>query len=178
MIRVANAHLLYPQETWSNHQRWIILRSNRLAYARHLLCVESVPADFLRCSGCRGSPQGCTCTMPEHLLRRTYPVEALKALPNPDLSQVSSMSKIRRSSALIPTPAAYVKACLARVGHSGGAAFTGRPAAATLFPTHAIIDYLLGVLSWKTAVIRYTHNLHKDIRRRALRKAEREAKKI
>lgn len=86
------------------------------------------------------------------------------------------MSKIRRSSALIPTPAAYVRACLSRIGLSGGALFTGRPATASLFPSHAIIDYAIGVLSWKTAVIGYTHRLHKDIRRRALRKAEREAK--
>jgi 17beta-estradiol 17-dehydrogenase / very-long-chain 3-oxoacyl-CoA reductase len=90
---------------------------------------------------------------------------------------VSSMSKIRRASALIPTPAAYVRACLARIGSAGGAAYTGRPSAATLYPTHALLDYALGVLSWKSVVIRYTHALHKDIRRRALRKAEREAKK-
>lgn len=34
----------------------------------------------------------------------------------------------------------------------------------------------MGVIAWKGAFIKYTHDLHKDIRRRALRKAEREAK--
>jgi 17beta-estradiol 17-dehydrogenase / very-long-chain 3-oxoacyl-CoA reductase len=34
----------------------------------------------------------------------------------------------------------------------------------------------MNVVGWKSAIIRYTHGMHKDIRRRALRKAEREAK--
>jgi 17beta-estradiol 17-dehydrogenase / very-long-chain 3-oxoacyl-CoA reductase len=86
------------------------------------------------------------------------------------------MSKIRRASLMIPTPATYVRACLARIGSAGGALGTGRPSAASVYPPHAVLDYALGVLGWKDAAIGYTHRLHKDIRRRALRKAEREAK--
>lgn len=87
------------------------------------------------------------------------------------------MSKIRKPNPLIPLPRGYVKATLARIGHQGGAYGTGRPATLTAYPTHALLDWAMGVLSWKGAIIGYTHNLHKDIRRRALRKAEREAKK-
>lgn len=51
------------------------------------------------------------------------------------------MSKIRKPTALIPLPSAYVRACLARVGLQGGALGTGRPATLTAYPTHALLDY-------------------------------------
>ena len=40
-----------------------------------------------------------------------------------------------------------------------------------------IAELLQNVIGWNMAFVRYTHNLHKSIRRRALRKMEREAKK-
>jgi 17beta-estradiol 17-dehydrogenase / very-long-chain 3-oxoacyl-CoA reductase len=90
---------------------------------------------------------------------------------------VSKMSNIRRTSALIPSPASYVRACLSKIGFSCGAALTGRPGTLTAFWSHALLDYAMHVIGWKTRFIAYTHSLHKDIRRRALRKQEREAKK-
>jgi 17beta-estradiol 17-dehydrogenase / very-long-chain 3-oxoacyl-CoA reductase len=87
------------------------------------------------------------------------------------------MSNIRRTSALIPSPASYVRACLSKIGFSCGAALTGRPGTLTAFWSHALLDYAMHVIGWKTRFIAYTHSLHKDIRRRALRKQEREAKK-
>lgn len=95
----------------------------------------------------------------------------------PCLFQVSKMSSIRRTSALIPSPASYVRACLSKIGFPCGAAFTGRPGTLTAFWSHALLDYAIHVVGLKTRLIAYTHSLHKDIRRRALRKQEREAKK-
>ncbi|KAJ8585088.1 NAD(P)-binding protein, partial [Rhizopogon salebrosus TDB-379] len=90
---------------------------------------------------------------------------------------ISKMSNIRRTSALVPTPRSYVRACLSKIGLSGGAALTDRPGTLTAFWSHAVIDYAMHVVGWKSRFIVYTHSLHKDIRKRALRKLEREAKK-
>ncbi|KAI6162747.1 hypothetical protein EDD17DRAFT_1694684 [Pisolithus thermaeus] len=90
---------------------------------------------------------------------------------------VSKMSNIRKSSALVPTPRAYVRAALSKVGLACGAAMTERPGTLTPFWSHALLDYLIHAIGWKSAFVSYTHALHKDIRRRALRRIEREAKK-
>ncbi|KAF9232413.1 hypothetical protein BU15DRAFT_55060 [Melanogaster broomeanus] len=90
---------------------------------------------------------------------------------------VSKMSNIRKSSMLVPSPAAYVRSALSKVGLSCGAAMTDRPGTLTPFWSHALIDYLIHTIGWKAGFILYTHSLHKDIRRRVLRKLEREAKK-
>jgi 17beta-estradiol 17-dehydrogenase / very-long-chain 3-oxoacyl-CoA reductase len=87
------------------------------------------------------------------------------------------MSKIRKPTALVPLPSAYVRSVLSRIGLQGGARGTGRPSALTPYPGHALIDWAMNSFLWKSALITYTHNLHKDIRKRALRKKEREAKK-
>ncbi|KAF6760181.1 3-ketoacyl-CoA reductase [Ephemerocybe angulata] len=83
---------------------------------------------------------------------------------------VSKLSKIRRPTALIPTPAPFVRSVLSKVAddrtplpHTG---------------PHALLDYGMTLIGMPTVFIRYTHNLHKDIRRRALRKKEREAKAL
>ncbi|KIK92452.1 hypothetical protein PAXRUDRAFT_829933 [Paxillus rubicundulus Ve08.2h10] len=90
---------------------------------------------------------------------------------------VSKMSNIRKSSMMVPTPAAYVRSALSKVGLSCGAVMTDRPGTLTPFWSHALADYLVHVVGWKGGFIPYIHTLHKDIRRRALRKLEREAKK-
>lgn len=53
----------------------------------------------------------------------------------------SNLSKIRRSSALIPTPKTYVAKVLTKIGRSGGA--VGRPFNTTPFPTHGLADYFI-----------------------------------
>ncbi|KAI0790848.1 3-ketoacyl-CoA reductase [Abortiporus biennis] len=90
---------------------------------------------------------------------------------------VSNLSKIRKPSAMVPTPKVYVRSVLNKIGLPCGALFTGRPFVVTPFWSHALLDYFMNVIGWKSYYGRWTHNLHKDIRRRALRKAEREAKK-
>ncbi|PCH43532.1 3-ketoacyl-CoA reductase [Wolfiporia cocos MD-104 SS10] len=89
---------------------------------------------------------------------------------------VSNMSKIRRSNITTPTPKVYVRSVLQKVGLSCGALWTGRPFVSTPFWSHAVIDYFMNLIGWKMFFIRYTHNLHKSIRKRYLRKLEREGK--
>ncbi|KAH8115472.1 3-ketoacyl-CoA reductase, partial [Phellopilus nigrolimitatus] len=88
---------------------------------------------------------------------------------------VSNMSRIRRATAFIPMPKTYVSSVLRKVGLSCGALWTGRPSTSTPYWSHALLDYLINVVGWKAGFIGYTHALHKDIRKRALRKKEREA---
>jgi 17beta-estradiol 17-dehydrogenase / very-long-chain 3-oxoacyl-CoA reductase len=78
---------------------------------------------------------------------------------------------------IIPRPAQYVKSVLAKIGLPCGAAYSGRPNTSTPYWSHALLDFAINLVGAKSLVIRYTHWFHKDIRRRALRKAEREAKK-
>ncbi|KAJ7216273.1 3-ketoacyl-CoA reductase [Mycena haematopus] len=84
---------------------------------------------------------------------------------------VSKLSKIRRPSALIPTPKAYVRSVLDKIGLECGAAYGRRPGTSTPFWSHAMMEYVLNVVGLPAAYISYTHELHKDIRRRALKKA-------
>ena len=79
---------------------------------------------------------------------------------------VSSMSKIRRPSLLIPLPNAYVRAVLRGIA----------PGTQIPYWSHALLGFVMR-LAPAQVVLRYTHALHKDIRKRALKKKEREAKK-
>ncbi|TFK84121.1 3-ketoacyl-CoA reductase [Polyporus arcularius HHB13444] len=89
---------------------------------------------------------------------------------------VSNMSKIRRASALIPMPKTFVRSVLSKLTLPCGALWTNRPGLVTPYWGHALLDYIMNVIGWNMAFVRFTHRLHKDIRRRALRKMEREAK--
>ena len=89
----------------------------------------------------------------------------------------TAMSKIRKTSIFIPNPRNFVKSVLAKIGRSGGAqnmAYTSTP-----FWAHALMQWALetftGVGGWK--VVELNKGMHENIRRRALKKAERDAKK-
>ncbi|WWC69870.1 long-chain 3-oxoacyl-CoA reductase [Kwoniella pini CBS 10737] len=86
---------------------------------------------------------------------------------------VSNMSKIRRSSALVPTPASFVKSTLSSIGQPRGA--QGRPYERTPFWSHALLDYAVGFAGYISEIsgIKVIDSMHKDIRKRALKKAER-----
>ncbi|QRV84133.1 short chain dehydrogenase [Ceratobasidium sp. AG-Ba] len=79
---------------------------------------------------------------------------------------VSNMSKIRRATAMIPLPSTYVRAVLSKIGVQGDYS--------TPYWAHGALAYVMGFAP-TSFLINYTLNLHKDIRRRALRKREREA---
>lgn len=90
----------------------------------------------------------------------------------------SAMSKVRRASATIPTPKQFVRAALSKIGRSGGAqgiAYTSSP-----WWTHGIMHWALIAITGTTSSIVVDKNkgLHEDIRKRALRKAQREGKKV
>ena len=90
----------------------------------------------------------------------------------------SAMSKIRRSSAMIPTPKQFVRAALGKIGRSGGA--QGISATSTPYWAHGVMHWALDTLTpgrMNSYVIDVNRGMHQDIRKRALRKAERDAKK-
>jgi len=77
-------------------------------------------------------------------------------------------------SLFIPTPKAYVRSVLRTIGQPCGALWTGRPSTSTPYWSHSLLDYAINLIGWKGVFIKYTLGLHKDIRRRALRRRERE----
>jgi len=90
----------------------------------------------------------------------------------------SAMSKIRKPSLFVPTPKAFVKATLAKLGRSGGAqgiAFTSTP-----FWAHGVIHWAFSTITgtMNRVVLMQNMGFHEQIRKRALRKAERDAKKV
>lgn len=89
----------------------------------------------------------------------------------------TAMSKIRKTSMLIPNPRTFVKTALGKIGRSGGAqnmAYTSTP-----FWGHALMQWWLensfGI--GRPFVVEKNREMHQSIRTRALKKAEREAKK-
>ena len=90
----------------------------------------------------------------------------------------SAMSKIRRSSAMVPTPKQFVKAALGKIGRSGGA--QGISGTSTPYWAHGLMHWAIDNLTpgrTNKYVIDVNKSMHEDIRKRALRKAERDAKK-
>lgn len=89
----------------------------------------------------------------------------------------SAMSKIRRTSAMIPSPKQFVHFALKLAGTKRGGA-QERYATCTPYWSHALfhwwINAIVGV--WSKVVININYNMHVDIRKRALKKAERLAK--
>lgn len=88
----------------------------------------------------------------------------------------TAMSKVRRPSLLVPNARAFVKSALGKIGLGG---YQTAPNTYTPWWSHSVMLWLIenvpGVNSPVT--IWYNKKMHVDIRRRALRKAEREAKK-
>ncbi|EMC93498.1 hypothetical protein BAUCODRAFT_76175 [Baudoinia panamericana UAMH 10762] len=90
----------------------------------------------------------------------------------------SAMSKIRRSSALVPTPKQFVRAALSKIGRDGGA--QGTSATSTPYWAHALMHWAIVNLTpgpMNRRVIDVNRSMHEDIRKRALRKAERDSRK-
>lgn len=88
----------------------------------------------------------------------------------------TAMSKVRRTSLLIPNPKQFVRAALGKIG-TGGWQFM--PDTYTPWWSHAIMGYAVEATLGTGSRLLRTFNLtsHLDIRNRALKKAAREAKK-
>lgn len=89
----------------------------------------------------------------------------------------SAMSKVRKTSASIPDPRAFVQSVLSKIGRNGGSpgyAFSSSP-----YWSHGLMAWFLtcvaGVMN--KMVLGQNRGMHESIRARALRKAEREGKK-
>lgn len=89
----------------------------------------------------------------------------------------SAMSKIKRSSAMIPNPKQFVKAALSKIGRSGGA--QGIAATCTPYWSHAIMQWAISTFTgtMNGLVLGINKSMHENIRKRALKKAQREGKK-
>jgi 17beta-estradiol 17-dehydrogenase / very-long-chain 3-oxoacyl-CoA reductase len=89
----------------------------------------------------------------------------------------SSMSKIRRANWQVPSERAFVKAALSKIGRSGGS--IGYSNSGSPYWSHALVAALItGVLGpMNGLLLTFNRRMHVDIRRRALKKAEREAQK-
>ncbi|KAF9104599.1 hypothetical protein BGX27_010021, partial [Mortierella sp. AM989] len=85
---------------------------------------------------------------------------------------VSAMSKIRRASMFIPMPKPYVKSVLGQLGISGGAS---TPSTSTPFYSHAIANWAIDNVFSREFWVKQNYNIQVDIRKRALKKREREA---
>ncbi|KAI8890989.1 NAD(P)-binding protein [Backusella circina FSU 941] len=85
---------------------------------------------------------------------------------------VSAMSKIRKPSLLIPTAKNYVATVLKKVGVSCGA---NVPYTSTPYPMHGLANWAINNLFTNQFWVTQNDNIQKDIRKRALRKREREA---
>lgn len=89
----------------------------------------------------------------------------------------SAMSKIRRSSILVPTPKQFVTAALGKIGRSGGA--QGILGTSTPYWAHGVMHWAIATFvgTMNGVVVAVNRKMHEDIRKRALRKKEREEKK-
>jgi 17beta-estradiol 17-dehydrogenase / very-long-chain 3-oxoacyl-CoA reductase len=89
----------------------------------------------------------------------------------------SNMSKIRRTSLLVPSPKAFVRATLTKIGRSGGS--QEMPFTMTPYWSHATLLYVISstIGVWSAFVLGRNKKMHENIRKRALRKAVREGKK-
>ena len=86
----------------------------------------------------------------------------------------SAMSKVKKVSWLIPSEKTFVRSTLAKIGRRGGSigyAYSGTP-----YPSHGLAAaVLIGILgAYGEIIASFNRKMHIDIRKRALRKAERE----
>lgn len=86
----------------------------------------------------------------------------------------SAMSKIRRSSVFVPSPRAFVKSVLTKIGRTGGA--QGWTYTSTPYWSHAIMQWSVAAFVGPANkyLLAYTLWLQKGIRKRALAKLERQ----
>ena len=89
----------------------------------------------------------------------------------------SAMSKVRKTSASIPDPRAFVKSVLSKIGRNGGS--PGYAYSSSPYWSHGLMAWFLtcvaGVMN--KVVLGQNRGMHESISARALRKAEREGKK-
>lgn len=130
-FRACTFHLFlsFAYDIESNRKRGLVLQLGSFAgqFPSPLLTTYSGTKAFLI---------GFNAALGEELSRSGVTVQLLNTY-----FVVSAMSKIRKSSALIPMPKAYVANALAKIGRQGGA--QGRPFEATVWPMQGIFDWFI-----------------------------------
>jgi len=86
----------------------------------------------------------------------------------------SAMSKVRRSNWQIPSEKAFVRSTLGKIGRRGGS--IGYSHSGSPYWSHALLSsFITGIVGpFSTILLAINKSMHIDIRKRALRKAERE----
>lgn len=89
----------------------------------------------------------------------------------------SAMSKIKRANWQVPSEKTFVRATLAKIGVQGGS--IGYTHSGSPYWSHALLAAVITGITgpYSSLVANLNRSMHVDIRKRALRKAEREAKK-
>ncbi|KAF3924625.1 hypothetical protein AA313_de0202719 [Arthrobotrys entomopaga] len=87
----------------------------------------------------------------------------------------SAMSKVRRTSMTIPNPKTFVRAALRKIGVYVG----NTTGVSTPFWSHAVMHWAMENIAGlgSSSLINVNKSMHEDIRKRALKKQERDAKK-
>lgn len=86
---------------------------------------------------------------------------------------VSALSKIRRPNYFTPLPGPFVKHTLAHLGRRGGA---HEPNCFSLWPSHALTNWVITRIGKQAWWISYTGAMQKGIRKRALKRSQKAAK--
>lgn len=89
----------------------------------------------------------------------------------------SAMSKIRKASMFVPDPKSFVEKTMDKIGRSGGA--QGIAYTCTPYWAHAFMHWGIATFVGTTNkfVLKRNYDMHKQIRTRALKKADRDSKK-
>ncbi|KAI5788370.1 hypothetical protein EDC01DRAFT_729037 [Geopyxis carbonaria] len=86
----------------------------------------------------------------------------------------SNMSKVRKPNMMIPTPKQFVRSCLGKIGLSGTAG--GRNGTITPYWSHGVMHWAVQTAGlYNELLLDYVKGMHMGIRKRALKKKEREA---
>ena len=87
---------------------------------------------------------------------------------------ISAMSKVRKASATIPDPRAFVHSVLTKIGRNGGSPWF--PYSSSPYWSHGLMAWFLTCVTgtMSKVVLEQNKGMHESIRKRALRKAERE----
>ncbi|KAJ2006501.1 hypothetical protein H4R26_001342 [Coemansia thaxteri] len=83
----------------------------------------------------------------------------------------SRMSKTKRPNFLIPLPRPYMRTVLAKIGVAGGSA---EPYTSVPYASHALLAFVAERLAPRQSAIDYNYNLLQGLRKRAIKKKERE----
>ncbi|WVN87724.1 long-chain 3-oxoacyl-CoA reductase [Cryptococcus depauperatus CBS 7841] len=179
MIRIVETNVTWTYLVTRAVLPSMIARSSQPHAAKSLvLTIGSltgrIPAPLLASySGTKAALSNWTKALAEEVKSQGVIVELAQAA-----FVVSNMSKIRKASLFVPTPAPFVRSTLNSIGLPRGA--QGRPHERTPFWSHAVLDYLVGFVGYfsEMAGIKVVFSMHKDIRKRALKKAAKGGKKI